>query len=87
VPSGSATPPRECVDLRGLRRALDLHPIHLRQLRAGLRDARLQPSVGREHDEPFAVGVEAPGRVDAGHVDVARERRARPSPLNWHSTP
>ena len=42
---------------------------------ARIRDARLQPAVAREHDQAFAIRVEAARRIDAWNVDEIGKRR------------
>ena len=62
---------------RVVRQPLDLHEVGLGQLEPRIGDARLQPPVIGEKKEPLAVAVEPAGRVDAGQVDMARERVAQ----------
>lgn len=63
---------------RGLARlAFDLHEIGLGQLELGIRDPRLEATVVGQQQQPLAVPIEPPRRIDAGHVDELRQRRAR----------
>ena len=57
-----------------VRPPFHLHPVGLRQLPARIADAVLQLAVAGEQQQPFAVGVQPPGRVDAGLGDAGLER-------------
>lgn len=50
-------------------KALHLHPVGAAMPPSGVGEAMLQPAVGGEQQQPFTVGVEAPGGVDAGVID------------------
>jgi len=63
---------------RGLARlALDVHEIGLGQLELRIRDPRLEATVVGQQQQPLAVPIEPPRRIDAGHLDELRQRRAR----------
>ena len=57
--------------------ALDLHEIGLGQLELRVRDPRLEATVVGQQQQPFAIAVEPPRRIDARHIDELRQRRAR----------
>ena len=53
------------------RLALDLHPVGFWQLVLGLGNARLQLAIVGEQQQAFAVGIQPPGDIDAGHRNQA----------------
>jgi hypothetical protein len=57
--------------------ALDLHEIGLGQLELRIRDPRLEATVVGQQQQPFAVPIQPPRRIDPAHVDELRQRRAR----------
>lgn len=65
------------VERGGIGIALDLHEIGFRQLELRVRDPRLETTVVGQQQQPFAIAVEPPRRIDARHIDELRQRRAR----------
>src|SRR5690606_8160859 len=65
----------EAVEMVTRRDAFDLHPVTLRQFTAWLRDAGLEFAVVREQEQALTVGIEPPGRIDAGFAHVVLEGR------------
>ncbi len=59
------------------RYPLDLHPIGFGQLEARIRESLLQSAVVGEQQQPFAVAVQPPGRVDPRNRDKPRQGSAR----------
>ena len=76
-PSLSSTPRRSAASAALGRLAFDLDEIGLGQLEPRIGDARLQPAVVGQQQQPFAVAVQPAGGIDAGHIDEVRQRRAR----------
>jgi len=63
---------------RGLARlALDLNEIGLGQLELRIRDPRLEATVVGQQQQPLAVPIQPPRRIDARHRDELRQRCAR----------
>ena len=69
-PSFSTTPWRKPVEGVFVRHAFDLDPVGLRLLVARIGEPCLQRAIVGEDQQALAVGIEAPGGIDARHVDV-----------------
>jgi D-arginine dehydrogenase len=88
-PVVEAHPARKRIERGCVGLALDLHEVGLGGLEARVGDAGLKPPVVGQQEQPLAVAVEPPGRIDAGPVHIVGQRRARrplPSSVNWQST-
>ena len=63
----------QCVQLRGDRHSLHLHPVGAPVTETGIGQTLLKATVGCEQKETFAVGVQAPSRIDPRDVDPVRQ--------------
>lgn len=69
-----ALPQRHETRLFGI--AFDLHEIGLQHLELGISDPRLQSAVVGEQEQPLAIEIEPPRRINAWQVDEIRQRSA-----------
>ena len=60
-----------------VRLAFHLHPICLGQLMAGIGNTGLKRAVVGQQQQPFGVGIEPSGRIDAGTIDDIGEATMR----------